>query len=145
MEMKNLFAVLIAAILVPACASDRPIMVGAARPAISPGAVRIYETPPRRFERIALLNSSAGTTWIFSDRASLDDAIAGLRSKAAAVGANGVLLQQIYSQPAGGLSIGVGGFGVGAGDHGIYAGGGGATLGGPLTNHRVRATAIYVH
>ena len=116
-------------------------MIGPARPPISPAAVRIYETPPRHYQQIAIINSSAGTTWLFPDRGSLDETIAELRSQAAALGANGVLLQAVYDQPVGGLSVGVGGFG--GGHHNFYGGGG--SVGGPLINRRVQAIAIYVH
>jgi hypothetical protein len=122
----------------------RTVMVGQARPAIAPAAVRVYRVPPRQFERIAIINSSAGTSWIFSDQPSMDTAIANIREQAAAVGANGVLLEQVYDEPAGGLSIGVGGFGFGGGRHNFYAAGGSGAVGGPLINHRVQATAIYV-
>ena len=60
-----------------------------ARPAISPAAVRIYQVPPRHFEQIAIINSSAGTTWIFPNHDSLNEAFADLRNEAAALGANG--------------------------------------------------------
>jgi hypothetical protein len=135
---------LVAACLISACGTTRTIMVGQARPAISPGAVRVYEAPPRHYERIAIINSSGGTSWIFSDRGSMETAIARLCEEAAALGANGVLLQQVYDEPAGGLSIGIGGFGFGGGRHHFYGGGGAADVGGPLINHRVQATAIYV-
>ena len=115
-------------------------MIGPARPPISPAAVRIYETPPRHYEEIAIINSSAGTTWLFPDRGSLDEAIADLRTEAARLGANGVLLQQVYDRPVGGLSVGVGGFG--GSRHHFYGGGG--TVGGPLINRRVQAIAINV-
>jgi hypothetical protein len=115
-------------------------MIGNPRPAIGAAAVRIYETPPRRYEQIAILNSSAGTTWIFHDQDSLAEVLARLRAQAAAVGANGVLLQEIYDRPVGGLSFGVGGFGFG--HHGFYGGSG--AVGGPLINRRVQAEAIYV-
>ncbi len=115
-------------------------MIGPARPPISPAAVRIYETPPRHYQQIAIINSSAGTTWLFPDRGSLDETIAELRSQAAALGANGVLLEAVYDRPVGGLSVGVGGFG--GGHHNFYGGGG--SVGGPLINRRVQAIAIYV-
>jgi hypothetical protein len=115
-------------------------MLGPARPAISPAAVRIYQVPPRHFEQIAIINSSAGTTWIFPNHDSLNEAFADLRNEAAALGANGVLLQEVYDQPVGGLSVGGGGFGYG--HHGFYGGGG--SVGGPLINRRVQAMAIYV-
>lgn len=126
------------------CGTTRTIMVGEPRPAIDPQAVRVYEVPPRHYERIAIINSSGGTSWIFRDRVSMDEAVAKLRGEAARLGANGVLLQHVYDEPAGGLSVGVGGFGVGGGRHGFYGGGGSANLGGPLINHRVQATAIHV-
>ncbi len=130
--------------LLPGCGTTRTVMVGQPRPAISPGSVRVYEVPPRHYDRIAIINSSGGTSWIFRDRGSMDEAIARLREEAAGLGANGVLLQQVYDEPAGGLSVGIGGFGFGGGRHSFYGGGGAANVGGPLINHRVQATAIYV-
>src|SRR5439155_21726570 len=109
-------------------------MIGPARPPISPAAVRSYEAPPRHYQQIAIINSSAGTTWLFPDRGSLDEAIAELRTQAAALGANGVLLQTIYDQPVGGLSVGVGVFG--GGSHSFYGGGG--SVGGRYLNRRVQ-------
>ncbi|MBV9008338.1 MAG: hypothetical protein JO354_04100 [Verrucomicrobia bacterium] len=137
-------AALLVGFVLASCADTRTIMVGPARPAISPQAVRVYQMPPRRFDRIAILNSSGGTSWIFSDQPSLDLAIGRLREEAANLGANGILLQQVYDEPAGGLAIGVGGFGIGGGRRNVYAGGGAANFGGPLINHRVQAIAIYV-
>jgi hypothetical protein len=135
----RLIAALFATFFIAACATH-VTMIGPAHPAISPAAVRVYEAPPRHYEQIAIINSSAGTTWLFPDRDSLDDAIADLRREAAALGANGVLLQQVYDRPVGGLSVGVGGFG--GGRHHFYGGGG--SVGGPLINRRVQAIAIYV-
>lgn len=135
----RLCAVLLAPFVLTSCGTN-VTMLGPARPAISPAAVRIYQVPPRHFEQIAVINSSAGTTWIFPNHDSLDEAFGELRSHAAAVGANGVLLQQVYDQPVGGLSIGGGGFGYN--HNGFYGGGG--SVGGPLINRRVQAIAIYV-
>jgi hypothetical protein len=140
--MKHLLhfaAAILLASFVSGCATH-VTMIGPARPPVSPAAVRIYETPPRHYQQIAIINSSAGTTWLFPDRGSLDEAIADLRTEAARLGANGVLLQALYDRPVGGLSVGVGGFGFGR--HSFYGGGG--SVGGPLINHRVQAIAIYV-
>jgi hypothetical protein len=130
---------LFAAFFIASCGTN-VTMLGPARPPISPAAVRIYQVPPRHYEQIAIINSSAGTTWIFPSYDSLDEAFAELRSQAAALGANGVLLQAVYDQPVGGLSVGGGGFGYG--HNGFYGGGG--SVGGPLINRRVQAIAIYV-
>ncbi|PYL78974.1 MAG: hypothetical protein DMF27_02185 [Verrucomicrobia bacterium] len=141
--MKHLLhsgAAILLASFISGCATH-VTMIGPARPPISPAAVRIYENPPRHYQQIAIINSSVGTTWLFPDRGSLDEAIADLRREAAALGANGVLLQAVYDRPVGGLSVGVGGFGYGR--HNFYGGGG--SVGGPLINRRVQAIAIYVH
>ena len=115
-------------------------MVGQARPPISPEAVRVYQVPPRHFQRIAIINSSAGTSWIFPDRPSMELGISRLREQAAELGANGILLENVYDVPTGGLAIGVGGFGYSG--HSFYGGSG--NVAGPLINHRVQAAAIYV-
>src|SRR2546423_7752221 len=91
----------------------RPMVVGQVRPPINPEAVRVYRAPPRHFERIAIIDSPAGTSWIFPDRPSMDLGISRLREQAAALGANGILLQRVYDVSAGGLAIGGGGFGYG--------------------------------
>ena len=132
-------ATLAAACLICGC-STRPIIVGQVRPPINPEAVRVYREPPRHFERIAIIDSPAGTSWIFPDQPSMDLGISRLRDQAAALGANGILLQRVYDVSAGGLAIGGGGFGYGG--HSFYGGGG--SVGGPLINHRVQAVAIYV-
>lgn len=135
----RLSVVILASFLLASCGTN-VTMLGPARPPISPAAVRIYQVPPRHYQQIAIINSSAGTTWIFPNRDSLDEAFADLRSEAAALGANGVLLQEVYDQPVGALSVGGAGFGYG--HHGFYGGGG--SVGGPLINRRVQAIAIYV-
>ena len=138
-SLLRLSAALCAVFLLASCGTN-VTMLGPARPAISPAAVRIYQVPPRHFEQIAIINSSAGTTWIFPNHDSIEEAFGELRSQAAALGANGVLLQQVYDQPVGGLSIGGGGFGYS--HHGFYGGAG--SVGGPLINRRVQAIAIFV-
>ena len=139
LRLSSAAAILIAS-LISGCGTN-VTMLSPARPPISPASVRFYQVPPRHYQQIAIINSSAGTTWIFPKRDSLDEALAELRTQAAALGANGVLLQEVYDQPVGGLSLGVGGFGYS--HHGFYGGGG--NVAGPLINRRVQAIAIYVH
>src|SRR5436305_4654961 len=80
-------------LLFGSCGSTHTIMVGQARPATSPDAVRVYYTAPRHFERIAIINSSSGPTWAFTTRGQLGDAISKLKEEAAKLGANGILLE----------------------------------------------------
>src|SRR5205809_2460246 len=132
-------AALAAACLICGCAT-RPIIVGQVRPPINPEAVRVYRAPPRQFERIAIIDSPAGTSWIFPDRPSMDLGISRLREQAAALGANGILLQRVYDVSAGGFAIGGGGFGYSG--HSFYGGCG--CIGGPFINYGFQASAIYV-
>jgi hypothetical protein len=127
------------ACLICGCAT-RHVIVGQVRPPINPEAVRVYQVPPRHFQLIAIIDSPAGTSWIFPDRPSMELGISRLREQAAALGANGILLQRVYDVSAGGLAIGVGGFGYSG--HSFYGGAG--NVGGPLINHRVQAVAGYV-
>src|SRR2546430_17729459 len=88
--MKHLLhsgAAILLASFISGCATH-VAMIGPARPPISPAAVRIYENPPRHYQQIAIINSSAGTTWLFPDRGSTDEAIADLRREAGALGGN---------------------------------------------------------
>jgi hypothetical protein len=130
--------------LLCSCGSTNTIMVGQARPATTPAAVRVYYAPPRHYERIAIINSSSGPTWAFTTRGQLDDAIAKLREEAARLGANGVLIQATGTSSSGNLGIGVGGFGTGGGYRNGYAVGGSGAFGGPILHKTAQATAIYV-
>ena len=66
--------------------------------------------------------------------------MAELRTQAAAVGANGVLLQAVYDQPVTDFRWASAGLGEAA----IAFYGGGGSVGSPLINRRVQAIAIYV-
>jgi hypothetical protein len=145
--MKRVFSGILASIglmLLCSCGSTHTIMVGQPRAAIAPDTVRVYYTPPRHFDRIAIINSSSGPTWAFTTRGQLDDAIAKLREEAAKVGANGILLEATGTTSSGNLGLGVGGFGVGGGHHSGYAVGGGGAFGGPILHKTAQATAIFV-
>src|SRR5437868_5929165 len=92
-------------VLLCSCGSTNTIMVGQPRPATAPGAVRVYYTPPRHFERIAIINASSGPRWGFTSRGQVEDAIEDLREEAAKVGANGVLIEAVGTRSSGSLGI----------------------------------------
>ena len=142
--MKRLFGFTFVFSLFVMCSCTNTIMVGQARPPTTPDAVRIYSTPPRHYERIALINSSSGPTWGFTTRSQEEDAIAKIKEEAAKLGANGVLLEGIDTRSSGNLGIGVGGFGTGGGYHSGYAVGGSGAFGAPILHKTVHATAIFV-
>ena len=51
-------AALAFAFAVTACSTSSHVLIGTARPAISPASVRVYYTPPPKYEEIATVNAS---------------------------------------------------------------------------------------
>jgi hypothetical protein len=94
-------------ILVSACASSA-IVVGQVRPAISPDQVKIYLRPPKKYEEIAVLESSSRSSWAVSSQGKMDVVVQRLKEEAAKIGANGILLQGTGSEYGGSASTGTG-------------------------------------
>ena len=89
------------------CASSA-IVVGKVRPPISPAQVKLYLNPPKKYEEIALLESSSKASWAISDQGKMNVVIERLKEEAAKIGANGVLLRGTGEQNAG--SVGTASF-----------------------------------
>jgi len=105
------------------CATSH-VLVGRARPAISPDQVQVYLHPPaNKYEEIALLDTSSKNSFSFTAQGKTDAVIGRLKAEAAKLGANGVLLQGVGDKAAGSVGSGIGGatstghaaFGVGFG------------------------------
>jgi hypothetical protein len=117
------------AIGLAACAPSSQILVGRARPPISPSEVKIYLQPPPSFEQIAILNASANSMFGTGGQGSVDKVIQRLKERAAKLGANGLILEGMFDRQTGSLGAGSGsssysgntavGVGVG-GSLGIY-------------------------
>lgn len=91
------------------CASpSSSLVVGKVRPAISPDQVKLYLRPPKKFEEIAVIESSSLYSWAITEQGKLNDVIAALRVEAAKVGANGILIQGTGNQQAGAVATGSG-------------------------------------
>lgn len=90
--MKKVLLGLAVAIVLSGCASSSSILVGQARPAIHPDAVKLYLEPPKAYERIALLEASSKASMAVTDQGKTDKMIARLKEEAAKLGANGILL-----------------------------------------------------
>lgn len=93
------------AVLISACASSA-VVIGKARPAIAPEQVKVYLTPPKKFEEIALLESSSKSSWAITDQGKMNVVVARLKVEAAKLGANGVLFRTAGSEYAGSVSTG---------------------------------------
>ncbi|HSH39574.1 MAG TPA: hypothetical protein VK993_12390 [Chthoniobacterales bacterium] len=118
------------AIFAAGCASTDRTMVGRARPAIDPAAVRVYEREPRRFESIAIIEGKT---------------INELRIKAAAVGANGLLSRGVISKPGPVIGFGIGTSSLSVGRRSAVGVGTGVSFATPLRGGEVlQADAIYV-
>jgi uncharacterized protein YbjQ (UPF0145 family) len=72
------------------CATGSTIITGEVRPAIDPTEVKIYLDQPSQYETIGLIEASSDVE--LTRQAAQDRVINELRSRAAKIGANGVLL-----------------------------------------------------
>lgn len=102
--MKSLVLVLV--LLIAGCASQSSIVVGKTRPAISPEQVKLYLRPPKKYEEVALIESSSKASWAASDQGKINVVVERLKDEAAKLGANGILLQGTSNQSTGSVSTG---------------------------------------
>src|ERR1700675_3804588 len=105
--LNRLFAVAgLIAVLAACAASESFVLVGTARPAISPAEVKIYSHPPPTFEEIALLNASSNSVFTPGGQKTVDTVIERLKEQAAKLGANGVILEGFSDRETGALGTG---------------------------------------
>jgi hypothetical protein len=100
------------------------VMIGRARPPISPDQVQIYLHPPSgKYEEIALLDTSSRNSFSITAQGKTNAVMQRLKAEAASLGANGILLSGVGDQAAGSVGTGFGSatasghtaFGVGIG------------------------------
>lgn len=132
--LRPLFLATACAAMLAGCASTHKVMLGAARPAIAPEQVQVYQVAPRRYEEIARLDASSAIG--FGTQGQTNSAIERLRREAAALGANGVLLLGVdtVAPP---VSLGVGG-----GSYGRHSG---VSIGAGVPTAQRRAAGIAIH
>jgi hypothetical protein len=122
------------------CSTSSHVMLGPARPPISPDSVRVYTVPPEKYEQIASINATSQGTMALTGQQNMDAAMARLKNEAAKLGANGVLLQTVQDQQTGSVGLGAGSSSYGGNSAtGVGAGG---SFG--ITNKAVTGLAIYV-
>lgn len=105
MKTTTIIASLVFAGLLTGCATSS-VVVGRVRPAISPTQVKIYLNPPRKFEEIAMLETSSRASFSMTEQGKMDAVMERLKEEAAKMGANGVLLRGTGDQPSGSISTG---------------------------------------
>ena len=134
------FSVAIALCGLAACATSH-VMIGKARPPISPDSVQLYTRPPDRpYEEVARIETSSQGAFAFGSQAKTDAVIHRLKAEAAKLGANGVLLEGMGDQPSG--SVGTGGGSTSYSGRSAVGGGIGINVG--LTRKVGGGLAIYV-
>ncbi len=127
-------------VLLLGCSTSSHVMIGTARPPISPESVRIYLQPPPQYEQIATLDATSQGSFAITSQQNMDKAVARLKEEAAKLGANGVLLQGVQDQQTGSIGTGVGSSSYGPGSStGVGVGGSFA-----ISNKAVHGVAIYV-
>jgi hypothetical protein len=126
--------------LVAGCAPSSHILIGTARPAISPTDVTVYAAPPPQAQQIALLDAHSDSVFGPGGQKSIDKVIERLKTQAAQLGANGIVLGDVSDRQTGAIGTGIG--------SGAYSGNSavGVGVGGSLGIYKKsgKATAIYV-
>jgi len=132
---------LLAALLAcAACSTSSHVLIGTARPPISPESVRVYLKPPPKYEEVATINASSQGSLALTSQQNMDKAVERLKAEAARLGANGVLLQGVQDTQSG--SIGASGGGASYGPNSASGVGVGGSF--AITSKVVQGLAIYV-
>lgn len=124
MKFLKLSAFAVGILMLCGCIGSQ-VLVGAQRPPISPSQVRIYLDPPAQFEKVAVLEANSTASWALTDQQKSNKAVNRLKERAAALGANGVLLQGVQNQSTGSVATGqawgnAGGIGFFGGSTNVY-------------------------
>jgi hypothetical protein len=138
--LPRLTILLASGIALAACATSH-VMIGQARPPISPDLVTIYFHPPQaKYDEIALIDTSSKNGFSVTAQGKTDLVIKRLKEEAAKLGANGVLLQGIENQSGGSVSSGFSQASV----SGNHAYGTGIGISGNVMHKAGSGIAIYV-
>jgi hypothetical protein len=107
MRLSPMSAVLLGCAL-SACANSSQELTGAPRFPIEPSAVKVYTQAPRRFEEIAVLGASRKSISSAGGERAIAKMIETMRTQAARLGANGLLLEEFSDGDPVAIGTGVG-------------------------------------
>jgi len=99
METSRITILIICLLTLVSCATGSSIVTGKVRPAIDPSDVKLFLDPPLEYETIGIVEASSDVE--FSSQAATDRAIQELKSQAAKIGANGVLISDTRDKSGG--------------------------------------------
>ena len=130
--------------LLAGCASSSSRLIAPARPAINPAEVRIYRTPPRHYQEIAVLDAASAARLFHGTLQGENEALERLKEEAAKVGANGVLLTLVGDRSRGAIGVGVGGGNASFSGHSGTVVSGAASGAAPIVQNSAQGIAIHV-
>lgn len=107
MVKRLIFAIALLPMLA-ACATSSRTLTGSPRAPLSPANVRVYTQAPQSFEEIAVLGASRKSVTTAGGLRAVEKMIETMKSQAAQVGANGLLLEELTDSNAVALATGVG-------------------------------------
>jgi hypothetical protein len=107
LSLRRIFALSLASALA-ACASSSQELTGAPRSPIAPAAVRVYTQAPQSFEEIAVLSASRQSVSSAGAERAIAKMIEVMRTRAAGLGANGLLLEDFSDSDPVAIGTGVG-------------------------------------
>lgn len=97
------------AALCAACApSEIQVLTGSTRTPISASDVLVYSIPPPHFQQIALLTATRKTAFHVGGKKAVDQLIGLLTAQAARLGANGIIVDELFDEQSMSLGTGVG-------------------------------------
>ena len=105
--LRLIFAALLAAAL-GACATSSQVLTGVPRSPIVPAAVKVYTQAPQSFEEIAVLGASRKSVSSAGGERAIAKMIEAMRTQAAQLGANGLLLEDFSDSDSDPVAIGTG-------------------------------------
>jgi hypothetical protein len=91
-----------------ACATSSEVLTGTPRLPIEPSAVRVYTQAPQHFEEIAVLGASRKSISSAGGERAIAKMIEAMRTQAAQLGANGLLLEDFSDSDPVAIGTGVG-------------------------------------
>jgi hypothetical protein len=91
-----------------ACATSSEVLTGVPRSPILPAAVEVYTQAPQSFEEIAVLGASRKSVSSAGGERAIAKMIEAMRTQAAQLGANGLLLEDFSDSDSGPMAIGTG-------------------------------------
>lgn len=91
-----------------ACATTSHVITGQTRPALTPAQVKLYDKPPAKYEEIGIVEASSKYSFTWSQQGMTDKAIERLKTEAAKLGADGILLRGIGNASGSAVSVGSG-------------------------------------